>query len=127
MAAGRWYRGLALTVSPPHAAELASDPEKRTELDGYAYWSGRRPCACTPSPPSHSPVTSRMEDCVNGLWTDAEMTVDAEPDDASSEPIAKALRCAAGIRTDTRGRGGDDGGDGGSSTGIHWEHSQVAA
>jgi granule-bound starch synthase len=38
-----------------------------------------------------------VEDGVNGLWTDAEMTVEAELDDASVEAIAKALRRAARI------------------------------
>merc|ERR1719401_2637224 len=36
-----------------------------------------------------------VEDGVNGLWTDAEMTVEAELDDASVQSIAKALRRAA--------------------------------
>jgi len=40
-------------------------------------------------------------DGVNGLWTDAEMTVEAELDDASSESISKALRRACEIHTGT--------------------------
>merc|ERR1719277_1634018 len=36
-----------------------------------------------------------VEDGVNGLWTDAEMTVEAEVDKASVDSIAKALRRAA--------------------------------
>jgi granule-bound starch synthase len=42
-----------------------------------------------------------VEDGVNGLWTDAEMTVEAELDDASSESISKALRRACEIHTST--------------------------
>merc|ERR1719436_1597622 len=38
-----------------------------------------------------------VEDGVNGLWTDAEMTVEAELDAESSASIAKALRRAAEI------------------------------
>jgi granule-bound starch synthase len=42
-----------------------------------------------------------VEDGVNGLWTDAEMTVEAELDDASIESISKALRRACKIHTST--------------------------
>ncbi|CAK0866518.1 unnamed protein product [Prorocentrum cordatum] len=42
-----------------------------------------------------------VEDGVNGLWTDAEMTVEAELDDASSESISKAIRRACEIHTST--------------------------
>jgi granule-bound starch synthase len=42
-----------------------------------------------------------VEDGVNGLWTDAERTVEAELDDASSEAISKALRRACAIHKDT--------------------------
>eukprot|EP00928_Gymnodinium_smaydae_P047758 TRINITY_DN318_c0_g1_i10.p1 TRINITY_DN318_c0_g1~~TRINITY_DN318_c0_g1_i10.p1 ORF type:complete len:901 (-),score=232.80 TRINITY_DN318_c0_g1_i10:591-3242(-) len=38
-----------------------------------------------------------VEDEVNGLWTDAEMTVEAELDDDSIDSIAKALRRASEI------------------------------
>merc|ERR1719317_1212327 len=40
-----------------------------------------------------------VEDGVNGLWTDAEMTVEAELDDESSSSLARALKRAAEIHT----------------------------
>merc|ERR1719373_150941 len=42
-----------------------------------------------------------VEDGVNGLWTDMEMTVEAELDDESSAAIARALRRAADLHTST--------------------------
>jgi len=42
-----------------------------------------------------------VEDGVNGLWTDAEMTVEAELDDASIESISRAIRRAVEIHAST--------------------------
>lgn len=42
-----------------------------------------------------------VEDGLNGLWTDAEMTVEAELDDASVESISRAIRRACEIHTAT--------------------------
>merc|ERR1719446_1116306 len=38
-----------------------------------------------------------VEDGLNGIWTDSEMTVEAELDDASVESISRALRRACAI------------------------------
>jgi granule-bound starch synthase len=40
-----------------------------------------------------------VEDGVNGIWTDTEMTVEAEVDDASVKALSKALRRAAKLHT----------------------------
>jgi len=45
-----------------------------------------------------------VEDGVNGIWTDAEMTVEAEIDDESCVSIARALRRAAEIHTGSRAK-----------------------
>merc|ERR1719420_2196462 len=48
-----------------------------------------------------------VEDGVNGIWTDIEMTVEAELDDASIEAVAKALRRAAKIHMEEPAKEGE--------------------